>query len=159
MRSKASLVVHSAYCGTAERICSFVSQDLVDSRQMTRLSSRSVRCAGAAIVTHATRAVGARVRGCRAWRPPPRRRKADMIQWREGRVTRGRGSWRGPAELDVAPDADAGSCRALASPALVGEPRVGELVLLNTTALEAGLGTGGGALLAALPPPPPPPPP
>ena len=42
--------------GTAARICSFVGHDLVDSRQMTRSSSRSVRCAGAAIDQHATRA-------------------------------------------------------------------------------------------------------
>jgi hypothetical protein len=74
-----------------------------------------------------------------------------MIQWREGRVTRVRGSWRGAVELDVDLDADAGSCRALAYPALVGEPRVGELVLLNTTALEAGLGTGGYAFVVAIP--------
>ena len=35
------------------------------------------------------------------------------------------------------------SIRALAYPALVGKPRVGDRVLLNVTALEAGLGTGG----------------
>ena len=41
--------------------------------------------------------------------------------------------------------------RALAFPALVGEPRVGDRVLLNVTALERGLGTGGYALVVALP--------
>ena len=43
------------------------------------------------------------------------------------------------------------SCRALAYPALVGKPEPGELVLLNTTALERGLGTGGYALIVAIP--------
>jgi hypothetical protein len=43
------------------------------------------------------------------------------------------------------------SIRALAYPALVGSPRVGDRVLLNVTALEAGLGTGGYALVVALP--------
>ena len=78
-----------------------------------------------------------------------------MIQWREGRVTRVRAAWHGAVELDVdvvaGPGSSRGSCRALAYPALVGEPRVGELVLLNTTALEAGLGTGGYAFVVALP--------
>jgi hypothetical protein len=44
-----------------------------------------------------------------------------------------------------------GSIRALAYPALVGSPRVGDRVLLNVTALEAGLGTGGYALVVAIP--------
>ena len=43
------------------------------------------------------------------------------------------------------------SIRALAYPALVGSPRVGDRVLLNVTALEAGLGTGGYALVVAIP--------
>src|ERR1700749_38172 len=43
------------------------------------------------------------------------------------------------------------SVRALAYPALVGSPRVGDRVLLNVTALEAGLGTGGYALVVAVP--------
>jgi Protein of unknown function (DUF3866) len=43
------------------------------------------------------------------------------------------------------------SVRALAYPALVGSPRVGDRVLLNVTALEAGLGTGGYALVIAIP--------
>lgn len=41
--------------------------------------------------------------------------------------------------------------RALAYPALVGSPMVGDDVLLNTTALAMGLGTGGYALVVALP--------
>jgi hypothetical protein len=43
------------------------------------------------------------------------------------------------------------SIRALAYPALVGSPRVGDRVLLNVGALEAGLGTGGYALVVAIP--------
>ena len=43
------------------------------------------------------------------------------------------------------------SVRALAYPALVGSPRVGDRVLLNVTALEADLGTGGYALVVAIP--------
>ena len=67
IRSNASVVAHSAYCGTAARICSFVSHDLVDSRQMTRLSSRSVRCAGACHrpATLPERADAGPRRGCR----------------------------------------------------------------------------------------------
>ena len=43
------------------------------------------------------------------------------------------------------------SIRALAYPALTGSPRAGDRVLLNVTALEAGLGTGGYALVVAIP--------
>jgi hypothetical protein len=46
---------------------------------------------------------------------------------------------------------DGDSIRALAYPALVGLPRVGDRVLLNVGALEAGLGTGGYALVVAIP--------
>jgi hypothetical protein len=46
---------------------------------------------------------------------------------------------------------DGAAVRALAYPALVGLPRVGDRVLLNVTALEAGLGTGGYALVVAIP--------
>src|SRR5215470_18191837 len=41
--------------------------------------------------------------------------------------------------------------RALAYPALTGTPRAGDRVLLNVTALDAGLGTGGYALVVAVP--------
>jgi hypothetical protein len=47
--------------------------------------------------------------------------------------------------------ADGASVRALAYPHLVGRPRVGDRVLLNTTALHQGLGTGGYAIVVALP--------
>lgn len=57
--------------------------------------------------------------------------------------------WSGAAEMTVrTPDGDV---RALAYPGLVGSPEVGDRVLLNTTALERGLGTGGYALVVALP--------
>lgn len=60
-----------------------------------------------------------------------------------------RREWPGAAEIIVS--ADGQECRALAYPALVGSPRVGDRVLLNTTALHLGLGTGGYALVVALP--------
>jgi len=41
--------------------------------------------------------------------------------------------------------------RALAYPALTGRPRPGDRVLINTTALDLGLGTGGYALVIAVP--------
>lgn len=78
-----------------------------------------------------------------------------MIRWRRGRV-RGLGpSWPGAVVCEVAVDGEHGgeerTCRALAYSGLVGDPRVGDRVLLNTTALDMGLGTGGYALVVALP--------
>lgn len=72
-----------------------------------------------------------------------------MIRWRNGTVTALRREWSGAAELIVT--VDGASIRALAYPALVGMPRPGDRVLLNVTALEAGLGTGGYALVVAIP--------
>ena len=60
----------------------------------------------------------------------------------------GRG-WPGAQELTVQVDAE--FVKALAFPALVGEPVVGDRVLLNTTAQNMGLGTGGYAMVSALP--------
>ncbi|MGO1509266.1 MAG: DUF3866 family protein [Actinomycetaceae bacterium] len=81
-----------------------------------------------------------------------------MILWRAGEVlSRGR-SWSGAVELEV--EVDGAQVRALAYPEMVGEPGPGDRVLLNVTALEKGLGTGGYALVVALPdrlPPDPPP--
>lgn len=68
-------------------------------------------------------------------------------------------TWPGALELTVEVPAD-GAVRALAYPSLVGRPAVGDTVLLNTTALAMGLGTGGYALVVAIPdrlPPDPPP--
>jgi len=52
-------------------------------------------------------------------------------------------------ELDV--DVAGTPVRALAYPALTGRPEPGDRVLLNTSALELGLGTGGYALVVAVP--------
>ena len=65
-----------------------------------------------------------------------------MIRWRRGVVTATGRSWRGAVELTaVLPDGS--EVPALAHPPLVGEPEVGDAVLLNVAALELGLGTGG----------------
>ena len=57
--------------------------------------------------------------------------------------------WPGAAELAVSV---AGvPVRALAYPRLTGQPEIGDTVLLNTGALDLGLGTGGYALVVALP--------
>ena len=78
-----------------------------------------------------------------------------MILWREGRVVSLDAEWPGALEctVDVLDDATRTwtPARALAYPELVGRPRVGDLVLLNTTALDAGLGTGGYAFVVAVP--------
>ncbi|MFF5218751.1 DUF3866 family protein [Micromonospora sp. NPDC000442] len=73
-----------------------------------------------------------------------------MVRWRAGAVVGVRRRWAGAVELDVQVD-DGGAMRALAYPALVGEPEPGDRVLLNAGALLMGLGTGGYALVVALP--------
>src|SRR3954447_2188330 len=77
--------------------------------------------------------------------PPPSR-----IRWRRGRVTATGRRGRDSLELTVEVP-DEGSVRALAYPSLVGIPQVDDEVLLNTTALAQGLGTGGVALVVAVP--------
>ncbi|MGN6331830.1 MAG: DUF3866 family protein [Motilibacteraceae bacterium] len=72
-----------------------------------------------------------------------------MIRWREGEVVTVGRDWPGAVELSVR--TSDGRLRALAYPDLVGTPRVGDRVLLNTTALSQGLGTGGYALVVAVP--------
>jgi diadenosine tetraphosphatase ApaH/serine/threonine PP2A family protein phosphatase len=72
-----------------------------------------------------------------------------VIRWREGTVRRVVAARPGAVEVSVA-TAD-GEVAALAYPALVGTPATGDRVLLNTAALELGLGTGGYALVVALP--------
>jgi hypothetical protein len=70
-------------------------------------------------------------------------------------VTAKRRHWRGAVEVDVAlvrrTADDPDQVRALAYPPLVGEPEVGDRVLVNTNAIALGLGTGGYALVVALP--------
>ena len=60
-----------------------------------------------------------------------------------------RREWPGALELDV--ELAEGRCRALAYVPLVGRPEPGDEVLLNTTALALGLGTGGYAMVVAVP--------
>jgi len=72
-----------------------------------------------------------------------------VITWRNGTVSGTGREWPGAIELDVA--VDGRRVRALAYPALTGLPRTGDRVLLNTTALDLGLGTGGYALVVAIP--------
>jgi len=78
-----------------------------------------------------------------------------VIRWREGTVTAVVRRWSGAVEIDVAvarrTAEDAATVRALAYPRLVGDPLVGDRVLLNVSALALGLGTGGYALVVALP--------
>lgn len=72
-----------------------------------------------------------------------------MITWRDGTVVEVTSRRPGAVELRVAcPDAE---YKALAYPDLVGEPQVGDRVLLNITAIALGLGTGGYALVVAVP--------
>ncbi len=72
-----------------------------------------------------------------------------MITWRDGTVGGIRREWPGAVELDVS--VEGARVRALAYPALTGRPRPGDRVLVNTTALDLGLGTGGYALVVAVP--------
>ena len=72
-----------------------------------------------------------------------------MISWRRGAVVSLGREWRGALELTVA--VEGGQVRALAHPELVGRPEVGDAVLLNVTALDLALGTGGYALVVAVP--------
>jgi hypothetical protein len=72
-----------------------------------------------------------------------------VIRWREGQVVEVRRRRARAIELTAA-TAD-GELAALAYPDLVGEPVVGDRILLNTTAVDLGLGTGGFALVVALP--------
>jgi hypothetical protein len=72
-----------------------------------------------------------------------------VIRWRSGEVSAIGRSWAGAVEVEVR----AGGTRllALAYPRLTGTPEPGDRVLLNTDALELGLGTGGYALVVAIP--------
>jgi hypothetical protein len=74
-----------------------------------------------------------------------------VITWRNGTVARVRREWAGASELEVTVAEASGPVRALAYPALTGQPEPGDRVLLNTTALDLALGTGGYALVVAVP--------
>ncbi len=73
-----------------------------------------------------------------------------VIRWRSGTVVALRREWAGVREVEVETELD-GLVPALAYVSLVGSPAPGDRVLLNTTALALGLGTGGHALVVALP--------
>jgi 8-oxo-dGTP pyrophosphatase MutT (NUDIX family) len=72
-----------------------------------------------------------------------------VIRWRSGEVSALGRSWHGALEVRVRVGEDI--VVALAYPGLTGAPQVGDRVLLNTTALDLGLGTGGYALVVAIP--------
>jgi hypothetical protein len=72
-----------------------------------------------------------------------------VIRWRSGAVSSLRREWHGAVELEVT--VDGASVRALAYPEMTGRPEPGDRVLLNTSALALGLGTGGYALVVAIP--------
>jgi hypothetical protein len=72
-----------------------------------------------------------------------------VIRWRDGQVVEVAQRRTGVVEVGVS-TAD-GELAALAYTDLVGEPVLGDRVLLNTTALELDLGTGGFALVVAIP--------
>ncbi|GLW08174.1 hypothetical protein Misp01_33040 [Microtetraspora sp. NBRC 13810] len=65
-------------------------------------------------------------------------------------MERVRRAWAGAVELEARLE-DGSQVRALAYPELVGSPEPGDAVLLNTTALAMGLGTGGYAMVVAVP--------
>jgi hypothetical protein len=73
-----------------------------------------------------------------------------MIQWRRGVVVGVRSSWAGAVEYAVRL-ASGELVRALGYVDVVGALGAGTGVLLNTTALERGLGTGGVAMVVAAP--------
>jgi Protein of unknown function (DUF3866) len=72
-----------------------------------------------------------------------------VIKWRRDDVIAIRRKWRGAVELEVS--IGGVPVRALAYPELTGQPQPGDRVLLNTGALDLGLGTGGYALVVAIP--------
>jgi hypothetical protein len=72
-----------------------------------------------------------------------------VIRWRRGTVVSLGREWRGSLELTV--DVGGTTLSALAHPELVGRPVPGDAVLLNVSAAELGLGTGGYALVVAVP--------
>jgi Protein of unknown function (DUF3866) len=74
---------------------------------------------------------------------------ALVIRWRSGVVSGLRREWSGAVEVEVTVDGVA--VLALAYPELTGRPQPGDRALLNTGALDLGLGTGGYALVVALP--------
>src|ERR1700747_2870668 len=77
--------------------------------------------------------------------------RGDHVAERHGLRDEPRVAGRGRTRAAGGAPAGAPPTRALAYPALTGYPRPGDRVLLNTTALDLGLGTGGYALVVAVP--------
>ncbi|MEL7975011.1 DUF3866 family protein [Isoptericola sp. F-RaC21] len=86
----------------------------------------------------------------------PATKPAGHVTWRTGTVTARGAAWTGAREVTVRLDAPLlardlttapGEVRGLAYTALVGDPDVGDRLLLNVSALARGLGTGGYALV------------
>src|SRR5262249_48551917 len=73
-----------------------------------------------------------------------------MIRLRRGVVTSLGEARRGAHDLEVAMEGTHQLARAIAYPDLVGPVTTGDEVLLNTTAVELGLGTGGVHLVIAV---------
>lgn len=74
-----------------------------------------------------------------------------MITWREGTVRGVRDSTPEVLDLEVRLEPGGVVVRAIAYVELVGIPRTGDRVLLNTNALDRALGTGGTATVVAVP--------
>ncbi|MFC6713800.1 DUF3866 family protein [Branchiibius cervicis] len=72
-----------------------------------------------------------------------------MIKWRQGTVETVEELWSGACQVQTRVGQDL--VPAIAYVTLTGRPNVGDRVLLNVTALEKGLGTGGLALVVATP--------
>lgn len=79
--------------------------------------------------------------------------ESSLIRWREATVQAIGTAWRGAVELRLIVRGRFGeddiAAKGIAYPALVGVPQVGDRLLVNTTALAMGLGTGGYAVVIA----------
>src|SRR5690554_3643972 len=73
-----------------------------------------------------------------------------MITWRDAVVDSVGEGWSGATELTVRL-ADGEKLNALAYPAISGQPRAGQRVLVTTGPLDKGLGTGGLAFVVVAP--------
>jgi hypothetical protein len=77
--------------------------------------------------------------------------EGSLIRLRRGTIREIGAVNPGPAgSVELAVDVDGARAAALVYPALVGAVRVGDRVILNTTAVELGLGTGGFHLVVAV---------
>jgi Protein of unknown function (DUF3866) len=72
-----------------------------------------------------------------------------VISWRRGTVREVVREW--PGAIEIVASVDGAAVPALAYPAMVGRPVVGDAVLLNVGALDLDLGTGGLAMVIGLP--------